>query len=168
MTTLFAQPYDLAACGFYFDSGEDYAAKANALRNDYGQPVEEFEIQFIDGETIDAQLFDAIGVSQCNLDGFFDAVENWTNDQKVRVIIATTDLGYRFTFGQDAPDDFDIDLYEIDTLRDLAMQFVDEGLFGDIPKPIAHYLDYDAIARDLAMDYGTTTIDGTRYAYRAA
>ena len=48
------------------------------------------------------------------------------------------------------------------------MQFVEEGLFGTIPKAIENYLDYDAIARDLAMDYGTTTIDVTRYAYRAA
>lgn len=168
MTILYAQPYDLAANGFYFESADEYASKANVLRNDYGQPVEEFEIQFIDGETIDAQLFEAIGVNQCNIEGYFDAFESWTDDQKVRVIIAVSDLGYRFTFGQDAPDDFDIDLYEVDTLRDLAMQFVDEGVFGDIPKPIENYLDYDAIARDLAMDYGATTIDGTRYAYRAA
>lgn len=167
MTMLHAQPYDLDATGFYFESAEDYAAKASQLRNRYGQPVEEFEIQFIDGETIDAELFAAIHVSQANIEGFFMAVADWSDDQKIKIIIAVGEVGYRFALGKDDPDQFDIDLYEIDTLRDLAVQFVDDGLFGDIPKPIENYLDYDAIARDLAMDYGTVTVAGTRYAYRA-
>ena len=47
MTQLHAQPYDISASGFYFDSLEDYQAKAAKARNDYGDPVEEFEIQFI-------------------------------------------------------------------------------------------------------------------------
>jgi antirestriction protein len=51
-------------------------------------------------------------------------------------------------------------------MRDLAMQFVEEGLYGDIPTNLQNYLDYDAIGRDLAMDYAETTIDGTRYIYR--
>ena len=74
---------------------------------------------------------------------------------------------YRFDLGRDNPDSFDIDLYQVDSLHDLAVQFVDEGLFGEIPKAIENYLDYDAIARDLGMDYGAITIGGTRYAYRA-
>lgn len=168
MTILYAQPYDLAASGFYFTSADDYAVKAGALRDDYGQPVEEFEIQFIDGETIDAQLFDALGVNQGNHGAYFDAVEGWSHDEKVRVIIAVGEVGVRFNLGDDEPDQLDIDLYEVDTLRDLAIRFVDEGLFGPIPQPIENCLDYDAIARDLAMDYGTTTIDGTHYAYRTA
>ena len=46
------------------------------------------------------------------------------------------------------------------------MQFIDEGLFGTIPKAIENYLDYDAIARDLAADYGMTTIGARRYIFR--
>ncbi|MDR3490324.1 MAG: antirestriction protein ArdA [Bradyrhizobium sp.] len=168
MTILYAQPYDLAASGFYYESADDYAAKAETLRNEYGQPVEEFEIQFIDGETIDAQLFEALGINQCNHGEFFEAVSLWSDDEKVRVIIAVGEVGISFRLGHDEPDALDIDLYEIDSLSDLAAQFVEDGLFGDIPKAIENYLDYDAIARDLAMDYGTTTIDSARYAYRAA
>ena len=41
---LHAQPYDISAVGFYFDSFEDYAEKASNLRNDYGDPVEEFRM----------------------------------------------------------------------------------------------------------------------------
>jgi antirestriction protein len=167
MTTLYAQPYDLAASGFYFDSEKAYASQASRLRNAYGQPVEEFEIQFIDGETLDAQLFDSLHISRATIGDYFEAVEAWDDHQKLKTIIAVGEVGYSFNLGSDDPDKFDIDLYEVESLRDLAVRFVDEGLFGDIPKSIENYLDYDAIARDLGMDYGTVIIDGTRYAYRA-
>ena len=45
MTTLFAQPYDISACGFYFDSFDDYSDKVAKLKNEQDQPVEEYELQ---------------------------------------------------------------------------------------------------------------------------
>lgn len=93
MTMLHAQPYDLAAAGFYFESAEDYAQRAASLRNDYGQPVEEFEIQFIDGERLDAELFEALKVGQSDIGAYFEAVENWSDDQKVRAVIAIGEVG---------------------------------------------------------------------------
>ena len=47
----------------------------------------------------------------------------------------------------------DVELYEDTSLNDLAYEFIDEGLFGEIPESIANYIDHDAIARDLAYDY---------------
>lgn len=41
-------------------------------------------------------------------------------------------------------------------------------LFGTIPENIRYYLDLDAIARDLAMDYSETTIAGKNYIFRCA
>jgi antirestriction protein len=163
--TLFAQPYDISASGFYFSDAETYAERAAAARNDYGQPVEEFEIQFIDGEALDARLFEALGVNQANLEAFLEAASEWRDDQKVRVIIAVGEAGYSFDLRTGYPDDFDVDLYECDSLRDLAEQFVDEGLYGDIPESLRYYIDYDAIARDLRADYAETEIDGVRYVY---
>lgn len=166
MTTLYAQPYDISATGFYFTGPADYETKAAKALNAYGQPVEEFEIQFIDGDDLDARLFDALGVHQGVLPGFFDAVDDWTDDDKVRVIIAVSEAGYAFDLRGDRPDRLDVDLYTCDSLRDLAMQFVDDGLFGEIPDPIRHYLDYDAMARDLAMDYSHAVVAGASYVYR--
>lgn len=163
--TLFAQPYDVSATGFYFSDVATYAEKAAAARNDYGQPVEEFEIQFIDGEGLDARLFEALGVNQANLEAFFETAGEWRDDQKVRVIIAVGEAGYSFDLKTGDPDDSDVDLYECDSLRDLAEQFVDEGLYGDIPESLRYYIDYDAIARDLRADYAETEIDGVRYVY---
>jgi len=166
MTELFAQPYDISATGFYFDSAEDYAQKAAGNFNPYGQIVEEYELQFIDGESIDSNLFHALGVNQCNFPAYLEACDAWDDFQKQKVIIAVGECGYSFDLTSGDPDDFEVDLYEIDSLRELAEQFVDEGLFGEIPEPIRNYLDYDAIARDLGMDYSETTIGGTRLVYR--
>lgn len=62
--TLHAQPYDITATGFYFSTAEEFDEKVSKLTNDFGDPVEEFEIQFIDGEQIDCELAKAIDLSQ--------------------------------------------------------------------------------------------------------
>lgn len=163
MITFFAQPYDISATGFYFDSFDDYQAKARTARSDHGQPVEEFEIQFIDGDDIDCAFAEAFGINQANIARFIELADGWDDDTKTRFIIAVGECGY----DRDCdPDRIDIDLYEIDGLTELARQFVDDGLFGDIPDRIACYLDYDQIARDLACDYGETTIAGRHIVYR--
>ena len=55
---------------------------------------------------------------------------------------------------------FDVDIYFCKGLKDLAEQFVDEGLYGDIPENLTHYIDYEAIARDLAVDFTEAEIAG--------
>ena len=164
-TTLHAQPYDISTAGFYFETAEEFAQKSAALRNDYGDPVEEFEIQFIDGDDIDCALATATSVNQANLARFFECIEAWDEHEKTKVIIAVGECGYRFE-DKTEPDDFDIDIYYVDSLKGLAEQFVDEGLFGDIPKQLEFYIDYEAIARDLSVDYSETTIAGQQLIYR--
>lgn len=66
MTTLFAQPYDISAMGFYFTSSGEFTSEAIRAVNDYGDPVKEFEIQFIDGEDLDCALAEAWKLYQSN------------------------------------------------------------------------------------------------------
>ena len=166
MTTLYAQPYDISATGFYFDSAEDYAQQAAKNYNTFGGLVEEYELQFIDGEEIDCALFKALRVDQVNFSAYFCACDTWNEFQKQKVILAVGQAGYKFNLGADNPDSLDVDIYELDSLKDLAEQFVEEGLFGEIPASIAYYIDYDLIARDLGMDYSEAVIAGTRLIYR--
>ena len=84
--TLHAQPYDISATGFYFTSAEGYEDKAKNLTNAFGDPVEEFEIQFIDGEQMDCELAKAIGINQTNFADFFECAEAWEDWQKINVI----------------------------------------------------------------------------------
>ena len=154
---LYAQPYDISAEGFYFRNVEDYEREAKACRNSFGQPVEEFEIEFIDGGHMDCELARAIGLNQANFALYLDRIDAWNVYEMQAVIIAVGECGYAFT-EDTAPDDLDIDVYHVDSMRDLAIELVEEGLFGDIPKPLESYIDYDAIARDLAVDYSEAII----------
>jgi len=163
MVTLYAEPYDVMAHGFAFGSAEEFAEKAQTSRNCFGYSVEEFELQFIDGNALDAALFDALGVHQSHVSLFFEKLGAWDEEQKVRAVIFAREAGGNFDMGTD---DLDLDLYERDSLRDLAEEFVDGGLFGEIPEHLTGYIDYNAIARDLAMDYSQAVVARRRFFYR--
>ncbi len=124
MTQLHAQPYDLSATGFYFETAEEYIAKVKALRNDYGDPVEEFEIQFIDGDDIDCDLAKAIDLNQANFARYFEIVDQWEEWEKRLVILAIGECSYQFN-NDTSPTDFDIDIYDVDSMRELAEHFVE-------------------------------------------
>lgn len=79
--------------------------------------------------------------------------------------MAVGECGYQFD-DDTALDDFDIDVYDVNSMRELAEQFVEEGLYGDIPESLQFYIDFDAIARDLAIEYSETVIAGSRIIYR--
>ncbi|MEZ5691665.1 MAG: antirestriction protein ArdA [Rickettsiales bacterium] len=166
MTQFYAQPYDISATGFYFEDMQEYNARYAACKNDFGGQVEEFEIQFIDGETIDADLFKALSIHQGNIHHFIEAIGEWEEHEKQAVIIAVGECGYSFDFESNSPDDFDVDIYHVDSMRDLAVQFVDDGIYGEIPANISFYIDYDAMARDLSLDYNETIIAGDNIIYR--
>lgn len=158
---LYAQPYDICATGFYFENAEDYDRLAAENRNDFGQMVEEYEIQFIDGDDLDAALANAYGLNQVNFRRFLQMAESNSDDEKRSFIIAVGECG----FSIDSADSINVHIYPDLNMRELAEQFVDEGLFGDIPANLACYIDYDAIARDLAMDYTETEIAGQLLIY---
>lgn len=157
---LYAQPYDISATGFYFKTAEEYAGLSAKAENDYGQVVEEFEIQFIDGNRIDCALATAWNLSQVNFAAFLDAVEEWEEDRKRRYIIAVSECGSSHNDALNDPSEPDIEIYEVNSLRDLAEQFVDEGVYGPIPESLQFYIDYDTIALDLAMDFSEIEIAG--------
>jgi antirestriction protein len=165
--TLYAQPYDLAATGFYFKDSESFRTKSRGLKNDYGDIVEEFEIQFIDGDDeIDCVLAQAFGINQANIAAFLNCASEWEDWEKFHFILAVGECGYSFDPDTVRPDDFDVDVYGVETIKELAEQFVEEGLYGEIPEHLQNYIDYDAIARDLSCDYSETSIAGNSFVYR--
>jgi len=58
----------------------------------------------------------------------------------------------------------DVTFYPEMRLKDVAEELVDEGRFGEIPKTIANYIDYEAIGRDLRHDGYEETNEGV-FAY---
>ena len=164
-TKLYAQPYDISAAGFYFETAEQYEECAAKAVNNFGQPVEEFEIQFIDGERIDCELARAWELNQVNFEEFLESAADWDDECKRHYIIAVGECGYSHFDVVDDPESVEVDLYPVHSLRELAEQFVEEGLFGEIPEPLRFYIDYEAIARDLGVDYSKTHIAGEDYVY---
>ncbi len=163
---LYAQPYNIEAEGFYFHTADEYAKTLPTIKDGSGQPIEEFEIEFIDGEAIDCDLAKAWGLNQANFSAYFDAAATWQDYEKTAFIIAVGECGYDFDPASVDPNDFEVDLYHLDSLNDLAIQFVEDGLLGDIPECMQAYFDYDALARDLGVDYSETTIVGENIIYR--
>ena len=166
MTIFYARPYDITATGFYFETEEEFSDRARALRNESGQPVEEFEIQFIEGDEIDAALAGAWELTQGNVGRFLEVVEEWTDDQKRRFVIAVGECGYAFDQMQHDPDDLDLEIYPAESLREFAEQCVEDGWFGPVAEALAPYIDYDGIAGELAVDYCETEIAGEWLVYR--
>lgn len=164
--TFYAQPYNISATGFYFSDAETYRENIDKVVNDYGDRVEEFEIQFINGFVLDSKLARAITPTQGNIIAMLHAMNTWTEDQKLRVIVAVYEGGADFDFETNNPDDIEIDLYHDMTLKELAYQFVDEGMLGEVASNISPYIDYDKLAHDLGHDYAEVRIAGENYVYR--
>ena len=153
---------------FLFQYYEEYTNRSSELKNQYGAAVEEFVIQFIDGELIDCDLAEAWGINQANIARFIAVANEWDDEDKSRFILAIGESGYEFDPEKVTADAFEVDVYHVDSMRDLAIDFVDQGLYGDVPERFQSYIDYDAIAHDLAYDYNEAVVAGEYLIYRCA
>ena len=80
----------------------------------------------------------------------------------MRVIVAVGHCDSAFDPDRN-PSNYKVDVFEAETLRELAEQYVDDGIYGEIPESLENYIDYDAIARDLAVSYFEVTVAGRRH-----
>ena len=146
--TLYAQPYNLDANGFYFGSMAEYTEKSEGLTDRYGSLVEEFEIQFIDGSNEDVQLFSACSVNQCNLEQFFTLVDEFDDREKAALFYLTNVNGQSMEDAINKLDD--VCLYE-GYLKEAAEELFDECYAHVIPENLHCYIDYEAFARDCEL-----------------
>lgn len=123
-----------------------------------GEEVDEMEV-FIndtDIEGIDLEIDENDNLEELN-----EMVEELQNLdeydlEKVEAIIEVHNVTIK-----EAIEDIDnYTYYSNTTLKDLAYDFVEEGLFGDIADNLKNYIDYEAIARDLSYDGCTETKNG--------
>jgi len=145
-SSYFAQPYNLGAVGFYFEGLEEYRANVKGLRDDCGNPVEEFEIQYIDGDH--ARLFNALCISQASLSDWFDLLDELGDDED-RYLIACylAEQGYALGELSDRWDDYR--LYR-GTAADYAEEIVSECY--EIPGNLGYYIDYERLGRDMVLN----------------
>jgi len=105
--------------------------------------VEEFEIQVIDGD--DAELFEACGIHQGNLDVWFDEIEGLEEYKKAGLYCLCACIHYRLDVAMQKLDD--ISLMQCN-LKDAAQELFDEIYLPDVPESVRFYIDYEMFARD--------------------
>ncbi len=69
--------------------------------------------------------------------------------------------GYDFNYAIENHED--VINYPEQRLKDVAYSLVEEGCFGEVPESLSHYIDYEAIARDLSIDGYTEMTEGVFY-----
>ena len=164
--TYYAHPIDISARGFFFQDAAGYNRQRKTCRNNCGEVVEEFEFSYHGDSDLDFYLFSALGIGQSTILPFIEKVDEWSEDAKYRLIVAVGECGMAFDIEADDPYDLDVDFYHDMNLIELARVFVDEGLFGTLSCKLEYYIDYEAIAVDLAHDYTEILINGVFCVYR--
>jgi hypothetical protein len=163
MNVLFAQPYSMSASGFYFRSEGDFEKKAaENIDPGTGELVEEYSFEFIDGDSLDALLFQEWSKNSSDLEFWFDELELMEEEEKVALLYLITDLGYKFD-----PSLLDkvqnVELVEGQTAEDYVEDLLrDDNLSWEVLK---RYFDAEALARDMKMngDVAEWTLDGKTY-----
>lgn len=149
MTELFANPYDTSVTGFHFTSNEEYQDKSSKLINDYGHPIEEFEIEFIEGDL--SELFSVCNITQCTLDLWFDDIESLTEPEQTEIYYRCDQLGEAT---QQALNNINSDGYIFSgSALDYALEYINDlGIIDCIPESIQRYFNHEAYARDLELN----------------
>ena len=83
---------------------------------------------------------------------------------KVKLIIRTKVMIYSGGSWEEAKE-WDIEVYELDSLKDLAIHMVKEGFYGEVSERLEPYIDYAKLSHHLSMDYTEITIAGKNYVY---
>lgn len=143
MTEFYAQPYSIDHQGFYFNDLESFHQGMSKL-NKLG--CEEVEIQFINGETYQAELSKMASLGQCDIHLWFEVLEEFSSYQ-AQQLTYLLDAGYSL---YDALDKYeDVSIQEC-TAKDYAYDLIQDCY--DLPDSLAFYLDYEAIARDMQIN----------------
>jgi len=157
----FAKPYNGDVSGFYFTDYADYSEQVASLVDSYGEPVDELELYFIDGDN--AQLFNAIGINQANLEQWFNELESLGGEELIKAIYLAEFLNVDMS---NIPDQLDeVSLFEGRSDEYAEEYITDSGLLDDMPENLRYYFDVEAFARDMLLsgDINEVEIMGTTY-----
>ena len=162
---LYANPYNISVNGFYFSTYEEYLSKSSVHVDSFGQPVEEYEIDYVEGDL--PQLFNACNIDQCTLKLWFDEIGEMDKHDQVELFFRCESLG------QDPQEA----MYELNsdgsisncTIINYAYEYIEDcGILESIPENIQRYFDYEAFARDLELNGEVTEFSYDSETYTAA
>ena len=153
MATYFANPYDITAHGFYFETWEEYEEKSQEMM-EREHPVEEFEIEIIDADCDQIRLFNALEISQATLEDWFSPSEWDEGNLDEYEVAAACFLAEMDNYG---PRQIDRDMIEDCSpfkgdLVEWAEEFIDStGMLDNVPEEFRRYFDVEAWAQDAEL-----------------
>lgn len=161
--TLYANPYDISASGWYFHDAEDFDRKFKKHL-----PVEEYEIEWIDGPEEDRQLFEALDVNQANLAQYFELIDELNDHDKAALYYLLRHRG--MGPGEDLDDLLQMVEDEVRVMEGDSKDYL-YNLMDDLggpgatfsPETIQMYFDYERFGRDLAFDLDADDEDDAYY-----
>jgi len=144
---LYANPYDISARGFYFESAEEFDEKYEKHL-----PVEEYEIEFIDGTDEEAAIFKVARIYQGQVHDWFDGMDQ-LEDYKLPAVYFLLYNNMVRSFS-DAIQKADELSYREGDVKAYAESFIDDmGGPAELGKQtLENYFDYDAFARDMELN----------------
>jgi len=146
----YANPYNIGVTGFYFDTFEEYETKSAALKDSFGNPVEEFEIDVIDGTAEECELAKAAKVTQGEIAEFIEFIDG-DESQWPAVFYLMDNCEESLEVALGKADDF---IIIESSLNDYAIELAEERI-GLLDKSnqefFSQYFDYEKFARDLQL-----------------
>jgi len=141
----YANPYNASVSGFYFETYEEFELKLSDLKDDFGVPVEEVEIEAIDGTREEMELADVFGIDQANIAEFIAFIETSDEDLWPAIYFILND-NRASSFDEAIRIARDYSIREGE-LIDAASEIFDEVY--DLPDEVKMYIDYEKYADDL-------------------
>jgi Antirestriction protein (ArdA) len=145
-TQLHATPYNRDAAGFYFTDMAEYQSLVNKQFDRFKNRVEEFEINYIDGD--DGELFAVCGIDQTNIETWFNDIQDLDDFDKTNLYYLNAVAGYTLEQALDKIDEPNI---QYQPLIDAVTELFDDCFLPDIPENIRFYIDYEKFARDCQL-----------------
>lgn len=167
MLTLHAQPYDINATGFYFQDFDEWEEKFAAAEE---RGVEEFELQYIDGDSEQTLFAGLMEPTQANIEQWFEFMDEWEQKNEmeqaaIAYLMEDLNVTVDSAFEQVEGNGEEPSMMEGSVL-DYAYEIVDDcGMLNDMPENLRHYFDYESFARDLELtgDVATFEFNNTHY-----
>ena len=169
MSTLYANPYDLEARGFYFNDLADYQSKMKANVNSFGMPVEEYSFEFIDGSDAEYELYELISSGDfINLTSYFNAIDTVDDDQLPALVYLMDNMGLDFDSAMDNVED--VYVYEGDAKDYVDREYI-PAVMHDLSRLHPSLIDFKALGKDYSIneleirDLGYLPYDAGYYVY---
>lgn len=154
MAVICAIPYACDAAYFYFSSSEEYFKNYDAHF-----PVEEYELEFIDGTDFEGFLAERFFKESHNVEKYFRLIEEYESSITEENFVALEYLlEYNRITIEDALEQIDDVIVFEGTVEDYAMEIYEHDIEEKLGK-LAYYFDYKALGRDLILN-------GDVYEYR--